>query len=181
MPSRPQFLGSVVGVWLCACLVGACVGRSIPSNHDILEAIQTAMDEDARSMFKVTRVKRLNGYSAGTQVYRVECNYDLKLMRQMPKRMEDLQNQMNNMSEQDKAAMRNSSAGGLIGILALMGGVNEMTRSLQLTTLGYRNIGDTVTFEGIFEMIPSEKGWILAPDSRGSLMQSPLERLINKK
>jgi len=76
--------------------------------------------------------------------------------------------------------MRNSSAGGLVGILALMGGVNEMARSLQLAALGYRNIGDTVTFEGIFEMIPSEQGWILAPESRGSLMQSPLQQYMNK-
>jgi len=139
-----------------------------------------AMDEDARSMFKVTRVKRLNGYSAGGQVYRVECHYDLKWVRQMPKRMEDLQNQMNNMSPQDKAAMQNSSAGGLVGILAFIGGVNEMARSLKLAALGYRQVGDTVTFEGIFEMISSEQGWILAPESRGSLMQSPLQQYMKK-
>jgi len=72
--------------------------------------------------------------------------------------MEDLQNQINNMPEQDKDAMRYNPAGGLIGILAKMGGVNEMTRSLQHTTLGYRNIGDTISFKGIFEKIPSAKG-----------------------
>jgi hypothetical protein len=172
---------AVVTIILASLVLGGCLGKSIPSNHDILEAIQMAMDEDARSMFKVTRVKRLNGYSAGGEAYRVECHYDLRWIRQMPKRMEDLQNQMNNLSEQDKAAMRNSSAGGLVGILALMGGVNEMARTLQLAALGYRQVGDTVTFEGIFEMIPSEQGWILAPKSRGSLMQSPLQQYMNNK
>lgn len=132
-------------------------------------------------MFKVTRVKRLNGYSAGDEAYRVECHYDLKLIRQISKKMEDLQNQMNNLSEQDKAAMNQSGAGGLVGILALIGGVNEMTRSFQLAALGYRQVGDVVTFEGTFEMIPSEQGWILSPASRGSLLQSPLQQYMNKK
>ena len=125
--------------------------------------------------------ERLHGYCAGSQAYRMECIYDLKLMRRISKRMEDFQNQMNNMSKQDKAAMRNSSAGGLVGILALMGGVNEMARSLQLTALGYRQAGDTVTFEGIFEMIPPEQGWILSPSSRGSLMQSPLQQYMKQR
>lgn len=165
---------------ICLTLLAGCVGKSIPTNQDILRAIESAMDEDARSMFKVTRVKRLNGYSAGGEAYRVECHYDLKWIRQIPKRMEDFQNQMNNMSEEDQAAMRNNSAGGLVGILALVGGVNEMVRTLQLTALGYRQVGDTVTFEGIFKMIPSEQGWILAPESRGSLMQSPLQQYMNK-
>lgn len=92
-------LGAASTIFLASLLLGGCLGKSVPSNHDILKAIQMAMDEDARSMFKVTRVKRLNGYSAGGQVYRLDCNYDLKLMRQMPKRMGDFQNQMNNMSE----------------------------------------------------------------------------------
>lgn len=173
----------VGGLFFLAIALGmaGCLGKSIPTNRDILHAIEAAMDEDARSMFQVTRVKRLNGYSSGGETYRVECHYDLKLIRQMPKRMEDLQNQMNNLSDQDKAALRNSSAGGLVGVLALVGGVNEMARSLQLTALGYRQVGDTVTFEGIFEMIPSEQGWILSPSSRGSLMQSPLQQYMKQR
>lgn len=56
-----------------------------------------------------------------------------------------------------------------------------MASTFQLAALGYRQVRDTVTFDGIFEMIQSEKGWILVPESRGSLMQSPLQQFINKK
>ena len=61
------------------------------------------------------------------------------------------------------------------------GGVNEIAKTLQLAALGYRQVQDTVTFDGISEMIQFEKGWILAFESRGSLMQSPLQQFINKK
>ena len=106
------------------------------------------MGEDARSMFKVTRVQRLNGYSSGGVVYRLECRYDFRWIRQMPKRMEDFQNQVNYMSEQVKAVMRNNSASELIGSLALMGrggrqpnGQHLSTRCLRLSTgARYRNV-----------------------------------------
>jgi len=47
-----------------AFLTEGCSNSSVPSNRDILEGIHCAMNETDRTLFEVTRMKRLNGFTA---------------------------------------------------------------------------------------------------------------------
>jgi hypothetical protein len=149
-----------------AFLTVGCSNSSVPSNRDILEGIHSAMNETDRTLFEVTRMERLNGFTAENNAYRVECQYDLKLIQTPPQNTgEKLNEEFNKLSDQQKMSVSQNPA----YRIALWGTQDEHSLRRKVASWGYRNVGDFVTFKGFFDFIRSEQGWILNPSSRGSL------------
>jgi len=153
-------------VFICAVFITGCSGSSVPSDRDILEAVQSAMNDSDRELFEVTNLKRLNGFPSENNGYRVECQYDLKLIQVPPQNdSEKLAEEFDKLSDQEKMAVSQNPA----YRLAYFGTRDQHSQRRKVASWGYNNVGDMVTFKGFFDMIPSERGWILDPASRASL------------
>lgn len=153
-------------VCVCALLITGCSGSSVPSDRDILEAVQSAMNDADREIFSVTNLRRINGFPSEGNGYRVECQYDLKLIQMPPQNdSEKLAEEFNKLSDQEKMAVSQNPA----YRLAYFGTRDQHSQRRKVASWGYKNVGDVVTFKGFFDMIPSERGWILNPASRASL------------
>ena len=155
-----------LAAWTCPLLLGGCSGGSIPSDRDILEAIQDAMNDSDRQLFQVDDFNRLNGFPLENNGYRVECQYNLKLIRMPPQNdSEKLEEEFNKLSDQEKMAVSQNPA----YRLAYFGTRDQHSPRRKVASWGYQTVGDIVTFKGFFDIIPSERGWILNPTSRASL------------
>ena len=124
------------------------------------------MNDSDRELFRVTNLNRLNGFPSENNGYRVECQYDLTLIQMPPQNdREKLAEEFDKLSDQEEMAVSQNPA----YRLAYFGSWDQHSQRRKVASWGYKNVGDIKTFKGFFDMIPSEKRWILNPVSRASL------------